>query len=338
MSSSDLEQPLAVHIPDEKLFGHSERVKDKVVVITGAGNGIGKETALKFASYGAKIVIGDRDVKGAEKTVEEIQNAGGQAISIKCDVTIYEDNVALYEHAMKTYGSVDVVIPNAGVGEMERYTAVQKDQNQIFVPPQYKTIQVNLIGVLNTLHLAQHYLLQKPGPLKAVVLIGSMASWQAIPVAPEYTATKHAILGVMRSLHPFYLQQGIRIAVVHPFFADTNILKPYVKLFLAGVPLTPVPRIAGAIFYASTEPSMETSGSAFLLPDDGPVFMIPKEEFKLGVYGMIDRRSNALLRTASGLRYYSRVAKTWIQIAGKSLLTLGLGLAAVSILSYRLLH
>ncbi|EEB90687.1 hypothetical protein MPER_11071 [Moniliophthora perniciosa FA553] len=216
---------------------------------------------------------------------------------------------------------VDVVIPNAGVSEMERYTVAQKDQTVKFIPPKYKTIQVNLLGVLNTLHLAQHYLLQKPGPLKAVVLIGSMASWQAIPIAPEYTATKHAILGVMRSLHPIYRQDGIRIACVHPFFAGhTDILRPFVKLFLAGIPLAPVPRIAGAIFYASTEPSMETSGSAFLLPDDGPVFMIPKEEFKLGVYGILDKRSNALLRTARGVRYYSRMAKTWIQIAGKPFL------------------
>lgn len=65
-----------------------------------------------------------------------------------------------------------------------------------------------------------------------------------------------------------------------------------VKLALAGIPLTPVSRIAGALFYASTDPNMATSGSAYLLPDDGPVFSVPKEEFKLGVYKMIDDRAN----------------------------------------------
>ncbi|KAK7037647.1 hypothetical protein VNI00_010867 [Paramarasmius palmivorus] len=340
MSSSEAEEPLAVHIQDEQLFQHAERVKDKVVLITGAGNGIGKEAASKFASYGAKVVIGDRDVAGSERTVEEIKGAGGQATFIKCDVTIFEDNVALYEHAMKTFGSVDVVIPNAGVAEMENYLAVSRDENGKIRPPKYKTIHVNLLGVLNTLHLAQHYLLQNhtPGSLKAVVLIGSIASWQAIPIGPEYSASKHAVLGVMRALHPIYLQAGIRTACIHPFFADTDILRPLAKLFLAGIPLTPVPRVAGAIFYAATDPSMETSGSAFLLPDNGPVFMIPKEEFKLGVYAMIDRRSNALLKGVSGLAFYVRAAKTWMKILGKPMLMLGLGVTAMAILSYRVFH
>lgn len=67
------------------------------------------------------------------------------------------------------------------------------------------------------------------------------------------------------------------------------------KLFLAGIPLTPVPRIAGAIFYSATDPDTATNGCAWLLPDDGPVFLVPREEFKLGVYKMIDERANRLL-------------------------------------------
>lgn len=69
-----------------------------------------------------------------------------------------------------------------------------------------------------------------------------------------------------------------------------------VKVFLAGIPLTPVSRIAGAIIYVATSPDPATNGSAWLLPDDGPVFMVPKEEFKLGVYKMIDDRRNSLLK------------------------------------------
>lgn len=74
---------------------------------------------------------------------------------------------------------------------------------------------------------------------------------------------------------------------------DTAIVPLSVKLFLAGIPLTPVSRVAGAIFYAATDADMATSGSAWLLLDDGPVFMCPKEEFKMGVYKMIDDRANA---------------------------------------------
>lgn len=68
------------------------------------------------------------------------------------------------------------------------------------------------------------------------------------------------------------------------------------KVILAGIPLATVPRIAGAIFYAATDPDMGTNGSAWLIPDDGNVFLVPKEEFKMGVYKMIDERANALLK------------------------------------------
>lgn len=77
---------------------------------------------------------------------------------------------------------------------------------------------------------------------------------------------------------------------------DTNILPLPVKLFLAGIPMVPIERIAGAIFYAATNPDWATSGASYLLPDDGPVFFVPKEDFKFGVYKMIDERTNALFK------------------------------------------
>jgi len=147
-------------------------------------------------------------------------------------------------------------------------------------------------------------------------ILFALASWHGIPNAPLYVASKHAILGVMRSLYIGNTLEGIRIASIHPFFAglslphlnlsiymfnrmstsDTGILPVAAKVFLSGIPMTPVSRIAGAIFYAATDTDMETSGSAWLLPDNGPVFRVGKEEFKLGVYHMIDHRRNALFK------------------------------------------
>jgi len=74
---------------------------------------------------------------------------------------------------------------------------------------------------------------------------------------------------------------------------DTGIVPIPVKLDLAGIPKTPVSRVAGAIFYAATDTDEKSNGSAWLLVGDGPVFMVPKEEFKQGVYQMIDDRANA---------------------------------------------
>ncbi|KAK1225647.1 hypothetical protein PQX77_011404 [Marasmius sp. AFHP31] len=327
MSTEANPDTTAIEIPDEELFRDAGRLKEKVVIITGAANGIGKETAVKMASYGAKLVIGDRDLPGAEQVVEEIRAAGGKATCIKCDVTVFDHIVALYELAMKTYGSVDVVIPNAGVNEVDRLGDLRFDENGKPKGPQWRTIQINLVGVFNTLHLAQHYLLKNSGDLKAVVLLGSIASWIAIPGAPQYSASKHGVLGLMRSLHPIYEKFGIRIAAIHPFFADTGIIPLPAKIFLTGIPLVPVPRIAGAITYAATNPNPATSGCAYLLTDNGPVFKVPKEEFKLGVYAMIDSRKNALLKAAGGILAFRKIVTSTpvlaLLVAGVSWLLYG---------------
>jgi hypothetical protein len=77
--------------------------------------------------------------------------------------------------------------------------------------------------------------------------------------------------------------------------ADTAIIPISVKIGMAGIPLTPIERVAGAIFYAATDPDMETSGCPWLLPDDGYVFRLEREHLKEGVYEMIDTRARAAL-------------------------------------------
>ncbi|KAH0588715.1 hypothetical protein H2248_004521 [Termitomyces sp. 'cryptogamus'] len=310
-------------IQDDKLYAYTNRLKDRVVIITGAANGIGRETALQVASYGSKVVIGDLDVSGAEKTVRDIEAAGGIAVSQKCNVTSWDDQIALFELAIAKFGVVDIVVPNAGVTEIGSFHTVSF-KNGKPVKPDTRTIDVNLFGVIYTTHLALHYLSVKRGvkddALKAVVLIGSMASWLGIPHGAMYAASKHAVLGLMRSLYPEFALNNIRIATIHPFFADTKIVPLPIKVLLAGIPLAPVPRVAGAIIHAATNPDPETNGVAFLLNDDGPVFMIPREEFKLGVYKMIDERSNRLLASAAGAIYYARLAKDYYRILGKPVL------------------
>ncbi|KAF8972996.1 hypothetical protein BDZ97DRAFT_1912597 [Flammula alnicola] len=320
------------HIPDEELFSHSDQVKGKVVVITGAANGIGRETALRFASYGAKVVIGDLDIAGASSVVAEIEKAGGSAACIKCNVTKFEEQVEMFELAIKKYGSVDIVVPNAGVSEVGTFRELEfKDGKP--VKPKMATFEVNLFGVLYTAHLAVYYLQKnkQEGDLKSLVFIGSVASWMGIPMGEMYSGSKHAVLGVMRALHPILEDKGIRVGCIHPFFADTAIVPTPVKLFLAGIPLTPVPRVAGAIFYAATDPDMATSGSAYLLLDDGPVFMVPKEEFKEGVYKMIDDRSNAIRGALSGARAWFAFLRDVWRITGKPVIGVGLTAALAKV-------
>ncbi|KAG6820819.1 hypothetical protein H0H93_011113 [Arthromyces matolae] len=296
----------------------------------------------------AKVVIGDLDTVGAERTVHDIEVVGGVAVSQKCNVTIWDDQVALFELAIAKFGVVDIVVPNAGVPELGQFQQVSfKDGKPL--KPDTRTIDVNLFGLIYSTHLAQHYLDVKREPnddgLKAIVLIGSVASWVGIPRGAMYAASKHAVLGIMRSLYPEFKFKNIRIATIHPFFAgnsfleflqvapnypiDTNMVPIPIKLFLAGIPLVPVARIAGAIIHAATNPDPETNGAAFLLNDDGPVFMVPREEFKLGVYKMVDARSNMLLRGAAGVAFYTRFIKDSVRILGKpALITVAAATAA----------
>jgi hypothetical protein len=121
----------------------------------------------------------------------------------------------------------------------------------------------------------------------------STASWEPIPGGPLYTAAKHGVLGFMRSIYPSCHSQGIRVATIHPWFANTALVPTIVKVFLAGIPLTPIERVAGAIVCAATDPHMETSGCTWLLPDGGYVFRLEREQLKEGVYRIIDARVKA---------------------------------------------
>ncbi|THU85954.1 NAD(P)-binding protein [Dendrothele bispora CBS 962.96] len=312
------------HIADAELFEHSERARGKIVLVTGAASGIGKETALKFASYGAKVVSSDINMSGAEKTAEQIRSSGGDAIAFKVDITVWNEVVDMYELTIKHYGAVDIVVASAGVTQIGDFSKVEFDEKGRPKPPELITLNIDLIGSMYTAHLAQHYLLvnKKPDALKSLILLGSIASWLGIPDGVVYCAAKSAVLAVMRSLHPLFEQQGMRIAAIHPFYVDTGPMFPLsAKLLLAGVPVTPVSRVAGAIVYAATHPDAATSGCAYMLPDNGPVFKLPRDEFKLGVYKVIDERSNALFKSLRGIQFAQQVVVDLVRALKTPLLT-----------------
>jgi len=219
---------------------------------------------------------------------------------------------------MSEYGSVDIVVPNAGIDERGSFSTTNIVHGKP-TKPSFKTIEINLIGVMYTTHLGLYYMKKNNNPesLKSIVFLGSMASWQALPSAPLYSASKHAILGFMRSLYLPCLKDGIRVAVIHPWFADTAILPTAVKVFLAGIPLTPVERVAGAIFYAASDPDIETSGCPWLLPDDGFVLRLDREELKEGVYKMIDERAKMVMFGAQTVRYGFTIMRDVGRILGK---------------------
>ncbi|KAK0462630.1 uncharacterized protein EV420DRAFT_1265343 [Desarmillaria tabescens] len=283
-----------VAVTDDDLFRYTERVKDKVVLITGDSKGIGRETAIRFALYGAKVVIGDQDAWGAQEIVHEIVAAGGTAIDTRCSTTTWDDVVALFDLAVKTYGDVDIVVANTGVTEVGQFKQLSFDSNGKPVKPDLTTVDVNLVGVLYPVHLAQYYLARKrqPNDLKALVVSGSFASWHGSPQAPLYSVSGCGVLGTMRSIYLDLQHKDIRTAVISPALGMpiNDTLPSSAEASTKGLSLSPTARVAGSIFHAATNPEKETSGRTWLIRDDGPLYMVPREDLDKGVFHPFNKR------------------------------------------------
>ena len=148
-------------------------------------------------------------------------------------------------------------------------------------------------------------------------------------------------------MHSLSVNAPLRLACVHPFFVSTNIVDPIALLFLAGIPKNTVQRVAGTIFYAATNPDENTNGAAWILADDGETLMAVREELKMGVYEMIDRRVNSVKRSvcfssellllklnmvlrsiATGVRMCAAILWDVSQVVGKPIFITALGLLA----------
>ena len=219
----------------------------KTILVTGGANGLGSHMVRRWASYGADVVIGDIADAAGEALVAELRSrhpTGRRFVYQHCDVTCWEDQVSLFETARAATGRVDIVVPNAGVllpREAEAFQRPRPDPSSSggrIPKPSTATLDVNVTGVLYTTHLALHHLpilsssssssSSLGGGLdKCILLIGSVAS--IIPLAPQtyYTMSKHAVLGLFRSLRGLTFQHGIRVNMVMPYYvSETNMLTP----------------------------------------------------------------------------------------------------------------
>ncbi|BGP23408.1 short-chain dehydrogenase/reductase SDR family protein [Rhodotorula toruloides] len=273
-------------------------LRDKVVVVTGAGSGFGKGFSLKAGQFGAKVVLSDLRKESAQKVADEIASKGGQATAIACNVTKWEDQVKMFRHARDTFGHVDIVVANAGIAEPPTARFLDfRTENGEPTKPALPTVDVNLIGLMYTTKLAFFHMRENPAKDgKSIVLLGSMASFLGIPGAPAYGATKHAVLGLMRSLYFDAHVYGIRINTVHPFFVKTNIFGLIPTLLLTGIPLPTVDDVVAAITAAACKVS--SNGAAFVVDFKG-ILEIPysasASEENGGYYAIFARRAQGAL-------------------------------------------
>jgi 3-oxoacyl-[acyl-carrier protein] reductase len=269
----------------------TDRLRDRVALVTGGGSGIGRAVALRFAAEGARVVVNDIHRETAERTAGEI---GGGARAVAADVADSAQVRAMFAEVEQALGGVDVLVNNAGIGEVDpagREAFAVKVETRVAemmtgVVETHWDITQNLSdeawGRMLAVHLnGTFYCTREALRLMsrvnrgAIVNISSVAGLMGIEVAPHYGAAKAGILGFTRSVAREVASRGIRVNAICPGFVDTPILDPFPPVTrLLAERQTPLGRLgrpeeiaAAALFLASDEAGFITG--QWLSPNGG---------------------------------------------------------------------
>lgn len=187
-------------------------LKGKVAIVTGAASGIGRATAKMFAQSGARVAVADYDATGGQETVGMIKGDGGDATFIKTDVSKAEDVRSMVSQTVGTYGQLDIIFNNAGVGETAKATEASSEHWE-------KVLSVNLRGVFLGCKYAIPEMIKVGGG--SIVNNGSILAEVGFSEATAYSASKHGVVGLTQTIAIDYASQGIRANVVCPGFIRT---------------------------------------------------------------------------------------------------------------------
>src|SRR5262245_3550929 len=192
------------------------RLKDKVCLITGAGSGMGRASALLFAREGARIVALDVDEQGGRETVAQIERQGGHAVFSRCDVGVESDVARSVEASVSAFGGLDVLFNNAGVLWRDRDFEVTRTLEATWD----RVMAINLKGPVWVCKYGIPELIKRGGG--SIVTTSSVSALRGYKRAQDaYTSAKGALISLTRSLAVVYGERGIRANVIHPGMVDT---------------------------------------------------------------------------------------------------------------------
>jgi NAD(P)-dependent dehydrogenase (short-subunit alcohol dehydrogenase family) len=196
------------------------RLEGRVTIITGAASGIGRASAKEFAREGAKVVVADINLEGAQETAQQIVTAGGLALAVKTDVSQPQSVQTLIEQTLRTFGKLNVLFNNAAI-------QVNKTIEDTTIEEWNRQMGINLGGVF----LCSKYSLPHlRGTSGCVINMASVNGFFVEPMCAGYCAIKGAIIALTKAMAIDHGRDGIRVNCICPGYIDTGLAQEYFEV------------------------------------------------------------------------------------------------------------
>lgn len=242
------------------------RFENQVAVVTGAGNGIGKATALRFGQEAASVVVADLDLAAAEKTVAAIREAGGKAIAVAVDVTQRAQIEAMLATAIAAYDHVDVLANIAGIAHDEPFLEITDEWWN-------RTLAINLTGVFYCSQIVARHMVAR-GIEGRIVHMASTNGLVGEELLAHYNASKFGVVGLTKTMAIELAPYKIRVNSVCPGLIQTRLTQSaidnpeWVKSYLPKIPLNRFGKpeeVAAAVAYLASTDSGFITGNQLVI-------------------------------------------------------------------------